>query len=143
MVKPGARRTRILVVGVIVAAAIGLWRPTKAGADPSTASIVVPPGGLTFRTPEGRVLARLSSDTDGAVLELYDAHERPTAAWRGGASERPAMVAPDWTAGGIPEEIPDPWRGVAKASVRTQLRPLDLDVARGLSVGIATTRRRV
>jgi hypothetical protein len=110
MIKLSARGPRVLAVGAIVAASIGLLRPSHAGADPSTASIVVPRGGLAFRTPEGKVLARLSSDTEGGVLELYDAHEQPTAAWRGGASVARGAAGPEWTPGGLDEEVRDPWR---------------------------------
>jgi hypothetical protein len=44
--------------------------------------VYVPQEGLAFRTPEGRVIARLSYDRAGGHFDIYDAEERPTVSIR-------------------------------------------------------------
>jgi hypothetical protein len=48
------------------------------------ASVFVPPDGLAFRTVDGRIIARISYDTRGGFLEVYDNNERPAGAFRSG-----------------------------------------------------------
>jgi hypothetical protein len=45
-------------------------------------SIDVGAGGLVFRGPNGRVIAKLSSDASGGVFELFNANEQPGARLR-------------------------------------------------------------
>ncbi|MGO8994989.1 MAG: hypothetical protein ACLQVI_16870 [Polyangiaceae bacterium] len=45
-------------------------------------SINVSAGGLVFRAPNGRVIAKLSSDASGGVFEVFNADERPGARMR-------------------------------------------------------------
>jgi hypothetical protein len=71
------------VAGVIVARCGGV---REARAQPAAASIIVPPQGLVFRSTDGRALARLASDADGGVFELYDAREQVAARLRVGSA---------------------------------------------------------
>jgi hypothetical protein len=48
----------------------------------TTTSINVGGAGLVFRGPDGRVIAKLSSDASGGVFELFNAHEQPGARMR-------------------------------------------------------------
>jgi hypothetical protein len=56
----------------------------RADARPTTATIYVPADGLVFRSPEGKTIARISSDASGGVLELYNEKEQPGARLRTG-----------------------------------------------------------
>src|SRR5579863_10436846 len=47
-------------------------------------TVYVPSDGLAFRTFDGHVIAKLSYDAHGGVLDIYDEHERPAASVRGG-----------------------------------------------------------
>lgn len=47
-----------------------------ASADGAAITIPVPPEGVVFRTPAGRVVARLRTDVTGGVFEVLDARER-------------------------------------------------------------------
>jgi hypothetical protein len=59
-------------------------------------TIYVPSDGLAFRTFDGHVIAKLSHDARGGVLEIFDEHERPSAAIRsdGLGAPRTAAVTP-------------------------------------------------
>jgi hypothetical protein len=56
-------------------------------------TIYVPSDGLVFRTFDGHVIAKLSHDARGGVLELFDAHEHPSAAIRSDGLGAPRAVA--------------------------------------------------
>jgi hypothetical protein len=75
----------ILALAVAFGAGVGsahfLEREARAQSS-QTASVYVPPDGLTFRSPDGRVIARLSYDGRGGAFEVYDGHERPASALR-------------------------------------------------------------
>ncbi len=61
-----------------------LCEPSARAQQASHAStIYVPSGGLAFRTFDGHVVATLSYDEHGGVLELYDEHEKPASRIRG------------------------------------------------------------
>jgi hypothetical protein len=55
-----------------------LIREAHAQTAPFASTMYVPADGLTLRTLEGHVVARLSYDSHGGMFELYDEHERPT-----------------------------------------------------------------
>jgi hypothetical protein len=89
---------------VLVAAALvfaggvlssGLFlRDARAQTAPFAATLYVPSDGIAFRSFEGRVVARLSYDAHGGVIELYDEHEQPSARWPAPrASTAPAATA--------------------------------------------------
>jgi hypothetical protein len=106
-----ARGTRILVSLGVLALGIGIgtiFRPADARASSLQSSIVVPHEGLTFRSTDGRVIARLSAGPGGGVFELYDADERPSIAVRAGAIARPRSIAA-WSPGSADESLVDPW----------------------------------
>jgi hypothetical protein len=88
-----------------------LLQPSTARAQSISSSIIVPQGGLTFRTPEGRLIARLSSGPGGGVFELYDAEQRPIAPGRGGSGA--AITTPrhsaTWSADEGDDTLVDPW----------------------------------
>ncbi len=69
-----------------------LERSAQAQTSPFASTVYVPSDGLAFRTFEGRVIARLSYDRRGGVLDLYDADERPSNTLR--ADSSPQAVAP-------------------------------------------------
>jgi hypothetical protein len=56
-------------------------------------TIYVPSDGLVFRTFDGHVIAKLSHDPHGGVLEIFDEHERPTAAIRSDGLGAPRTAA--------------------------------------------------
>jgi hypothetical protein len=56
----------------------------QAKSAPQPASVFVPPEGVAFRTIDGRIIARISYDTRGGFLEVYDNNERPSGALRSG-----------------------------------------------------------
>jgi hypothetical protein len=65
-----------------------LFAPREALAQsrPVTTTINVGEQGLLFRGPDGRVIARLSSDPiQGGIFELYNASEKPGARLRAAA----------------------------------------------------------
>jgi hypothetical protein len=66
-------------VGVFAAglAASRLIGVAHAQAAPFAATIYVPSDGIAFRTFDGRVVARLSYDAHGGMLDLYDEREQP------------------------------------------------------------------
>jgi hypothetical protein len=85
-------------VAVGLASSVVLERAAVAQRAPSTSTIYIPPDGLTFRTFEGRVVARLSYDDSGGVLELYDDREKPGARVRGSTlSTAGTTTAPECT----------------------------------------------
>jgi hypothetical protein len=56
-------------------------------------TIYVPSDGLVFRTFDGHVIAKLSHDSRGGVLELFDEHEHPSAAIRSDGLGSPTTAA--------------------------------------------------
>lgn len=48
------------------------------------ATVYLPAEGLTFRSLDGHLVARLWSDARGGAFEVYDNHERPAGALRAG-----------------------------------------------------------
>jgi hypothetical protein len=83
------RRPAVVVMAAVCAFAGGLVssrvfeRSARAQQAPLASTIYVPSDGLAFRTFDGHVVARLSYDDHGGVLELYDEHERPASRFRG------------------------------------------------------------
>jgi hypothetical protein len=71
----------------------------EAKAQSAGAAVYVPPEGLSFRSPDGRLIARLAYDSRGGFFEVYDRRERPSAALRSGF-EVPARPA------GLPSPAP-------------------------------------
>jgi hypothetical protein len=69
-------------------------RASAKAAVSSSSTIYVPPGGLAFRSLNGRVFAKLSYDAHGGVLELFDEHEEPSAYVGGSAMPPQLFVAP-------------------------------------------------
>jgi hypothetical protein len=71
----------IVLCGGIVGGALGarFLGPSDARADdrPTTSTIYVGDQGLVFRNHSGRAIARLKSDMNGGVLEIFDASEQP------------------------------------------------------------------
>jgi hypothetical protein len=54
------------------------WVPdahAQASTTPVVATMYIPSGGLVFRTPDGRPVARLSRDAHGGLFELFDEHD--------------------------------------------------------------------
>jgi hypothetical protein len=88
---PAMRLRPPFIVALIVSSAVAvgltssglLERAAVAQKAPSASTIYIPPDGLTFRTFDGRAVARLSYDDSGGVLELFDEHEKPGASIRG------------------------------------------------------------
>lgn len=115
--KQSSRGLHILALGTLglAVAAIGLFSPSKAGAESRVASLVVPPGGLEFRTPEGHILARLSSSPAGGVLELYDANEHPASVWQTGSAASPARLGAIGESEERLDVIRDPWAPAARS----------------------------
>ena len=68
--------------GGMVASRLG-EREAKAQAA-AGAAVYVPPEGLSFRSPDGRLIARLAYDSRGGFFEVYDRRERPSASLRSG-----------------------------------------------------------
>ena len=67
--------------GGMVASRIG---EREAKAQAAGAAVYVPPEGLSFRSPDGRLIARLAYDSRGGFFEVYDRRERPSASLRSG-----------------------------------------------------------
>lgn len=68
-------------------------RDARAETASFAATVYVPRDGLTLRTLDGHVIARLSSDAHGGVFELFDENERPATRVRAD-SFAPASPAP-------------------------------------------------
>jgi hypothetical protein len=81
--------TLVTLSGLLGGALSGrVFAPREALAQgrPLTTTINVGQQGLLFRGPDGRVIARLSSDpTQGGVFELFNANEQPGARLRASA----------------------------------------------------------
>jgi hypothetical protein len=109
MLKLMPRGARIAAGLGLVAVGVGmacLLSPTHASAQSRlSSSLTVPPEGLFFRTPDGRILARLYSGTQGGVFELYDAQGHP----RGGGLPPPLVSQSGWAPGELSEGLADPW----------------------------------
>jgi hypothetical protein len=57
----------------------------EAGAQTAhSAMVYLPAEGLTFKTLDGHLVARLSYDSRGGAFEVYDNRERPAGALRAG-----------------------------------------------------------
>jgi len=69
----------------------------------STATLVVPPGGLVFRAPDGTALARLSRDARGGTFELFDNREEVSMRAPAAPSKLPRLAANPYTIDA------DPW----------------------------------
>jgi hypothetical protein len=70
------------------------WVEGEASArQPQATTLYVPADGLIFRALDGRMVARLSYDAHGGIFEVYDDHERPTAALRPGSPPQGALPA--------------------------------------------------
>lgn len=88
----------VLAVGITAFAAGALASRAQvpeahAQAAPFAASIYVPSDGLAFRTFDGRVVARLSYDAHGGMLDLYDEHELPVTHVRTDGAARASIPA--------------------------------------------------
>ena len=83
-------------------------REAHAQSNALASTIYVPSDGLAFRTFDGHVIAKLSYDSHGGILEVFDEHERTATALRADAlgatraSVTPAS-APASTGGGRPD----------------------------------------
>jgi hypothetical protein len=81
----------MIAPAVIVAFACGLLasrfpvREAHAQSSYLASTVYVPSDGLAFRAFDGHVVAKLSYDARGGVLEIYDEHERVAASVRGGS----------------------------------------------------------
>ena len=74
--------------------------PPEARAQSSAlaSTIYVPSDGLAFRTFDGHVIAKLSYDAHGGILEVFDEHERTATSLRAdalGATRASVTPAPD------------------------------------------------
>jgi hypothetical protein len=90
------------------ALAVTVLLPRDAHAIPFASTIQVPVGGLTFRAPDGRAIARLTYDARGGVFEVLD--ENGGAVSSMGHAPRPSalpVAAPPavWSV----DELRDPW----------------------------------
>jgi hypothetical protein len=115
-----ARSTRLFALLGAVALGAGLpclFRPGDARAQSAPASVIVPHDGLMFRTPEGRILARLSSGPPGGMLELYDAEQHPSLTVRAG-SPAPDRGIGGWSPGEPEEDLVDSWTSISPRIVR-------------------------
>jgi hypothetical protein len=124
-------RLPFVLLSVGIAFVIGLiasstrWCPwsireAHAQASPFAASVYVPSDGLAFRTFDGRLVAKLSYDEHGGVLELYDEHEQPRR-----RSDALPPAAPSVTAvAAAPTPLPAP-AIPALASPATTWHPLE------------------
>lgn len=74
-------------------------------------TLYVPPGGLVFRAMDGKPLARISQDSHGGALELYD--DRREVSTRLQSSRNPALAQQNpytvddrdpWTVASPPEQ---------------------------------------
>jgi hypothetical protein len=81
-------------------------REARAQAAPFAATIYVPSDGLAFRTFDGRVVARLSYDAHGGMLDLYDEHEQPATRVRTDGAGRGGSPAPTAFAPSSPSRPP-------------------------------------
>jgi hypothetical protein len=74
-------------------------RSARAQQASLASTIYVPSDGLAFRSFDGHIVAKLSYDEHGGVLELYDEHEKPSSRIRGNqlSSPPPAMMSGDCT----------------------------------------------
>ena len=91
-------------VGGMVFDAVG--HPEARAQSLTTSTIVVPEGGLYFRTPDGTPVARLSHGARGASFELYDnALATPGAAAKDLRS-KPDVVEDPFSKGARPGERP-------------------------------------
>lgn len=111
-------RVPIAVLALTVAFAAGLASSRLGGverearAQQAGAAVYVPPEGLSFRSPDGRLIARLAYDTRGGIFEVYDRRERPSGSLRAGfiadAPARPAMLPGTTTPAPLPTtDTPD------------------------------------
>lgn len=64
----------------------------SARADSSSSSVYVPADGLTFRTLDGRVIARLAYDQGGGYFDVFDGSEHAAATVRAEAIGDPAVT---------------------------------------------------
>jgi len=81
------RSVLLLVVGACafaggLLASKALEREARAQSAPFASTIYVPSDGLAFRNFEGRMVARLSYDSHGGTVEVFDEHERLAARMR-------------------------------------------------------------
>ena len=93
-------RLPIAVLALAVAFGAGLASSRLGGierearAQAAGAAVYVPPEGLSFRSPDGRLIARLAYDSRGGFFEVYDRREHPSAALRPGfIADAPARTA--------------------------------------------------
>ncbi len=88
----------LFVPALVSAFACGLLAsrlsPREAYAQSSAlaSTVYVPSDGLAFRTFDGRVIAKLSYDAHGGILEILDEHERAAASLHGDSAGTPAVV---------------------------------------------------
>jgi hypothetical protein len=89
-------------------------RDARADAGSFASTVYVPSDGITLRTLEGHVIARLSYDAHGGVFELYDENERPSTRVRADSFAPPPPTS-------SPSASPTP-----TATARTPTRKPDL-----------------
>jgi hypothetical protein len=79
MMRPLSSRAPVWILSVCAAFVAGVafehfGREAHADSVTSVSTLYVPAGGLVFRSIDGTPLARISRDSHGGTLELYDEH---------------------------------------------------------------------
>jgi hypothetical protein len=127
MLQSFSRRSALVVVLSFAAFAAGvlsatLMLPREAHAQSLSSTLQVPEEGLTFRSVDGRAIARLSYDAHGGVFEVLGDRGEPVASLgqRGRAGLAPAEgPKTEWSL----DDAPDPW---ARAPGRIKAPPSGL-----------------
>jgi hypothetical protein len=82
--------------------------PREARAESASSTIQVPPEGLTFRSRDGRAIARLSYDARGGIFEVLGDHGDTVASMghrENAALPRTAGPKTSWSL----DDVRDPW----------------------------------
>ncbi len=116
MLLPLAARRARTTLALVAVASFGcgalvatLAAPRVAGAQAFSSTIQVPRGGLTFRAPDGRAVARVSYDEHGGIFEVLDEHGRAVSTLGAGAAESPLATKPSAKTVWSVDDTPDPW----------------------------------
>jgi hypothetical protein len=106
---PSALVAVAIAFGSGLAASRLLEREALAQSGASSSTVFVPADGLAFRAFDGRIVAKLSYDSQGGTFELYDDGQQPAASFRtssgpsaaklpaGTFGSAPAIVSPSLT----------------------------------------------
>jgi hypothetical protein len=102
-------RRLLTIVAILATAFVGglvssliIEQEAHAKVQTQTATVYIPPQGLTFRALDGRVIARLSYDVRGGVFEVYGQRDRPSASLR---PVSPPAAVPLEVVASLPEPI--------------------------------------